>query len=395
MLPALMAGKGFSTRAIHTSLKNPEVPSRPVATPIYQSASFEFEKAAGMADTLAHPEAGFMYSRVSNPTVDVLERTLADLEEASSAVAFASGMAAVHASAYALVKSGDHVIAPKAFYGNSYSLFRSLFAKLGVEASFVDIADLAAVRDAVRPSTRMIYAETIANPTLVVSDIPALGEIAKKAGARLVIDSTFATPYLCRPVTLGADLVLHSLSKYLGGHGDVIGGIVAGNPDVMGLVKRVAIDVGGILEPFTAWLVIRGMKTLSLRMERHSSNAKAIAERLATHAKVKGVVYPGLPSHPQHAIAKRMLKTGGGMVSFELAGGREAGVRFLEKLKVFLRAASLGDAHSLALVPSATSHRQFDAKQLAEAGISEGFVRLSAGLEEPEDLLADLEAALA
>lgn len=394
MLAAPMARRGFSTRAIHTSLKNSEVESRPVVTPIFQSASFAFEKVAEMADTLAHPGAGFMYSRVSNPTVDVLERTLADLEDASSAVAFASGMAAVHAAAYALVKGGDHVIAPKAFYGNSYSLFRSLFARLGVEATFVDIGDLESVRDAVRPSTRMIYAETIANPTLVIADIPALAAIAKKAGARLVVDSTFATPYLCRPLALGADVVLHSLSKYLGGHGDVIGGIVAGTEDVMGDVTRVAIDVGGILEPFTAWLVLRGMKTLSLRMDRHCANAREIAAMLSAHAKVKRVVYPGLPSHPQHELAKRMLKTGGGMVAFELDGGRDAGERFMERLKVFLRAGSLGDAHSLAMVPAATSHRQFDAKQLAEAGIAEGFVRLSVGLEEPEDLLGDLQAAL-
>ena len=392
-----MAGKknGFSTRAIHTSLKNPDIESRSVVTPIFQSASFSFEDVGGMADTLAKPDAGFMYSRVSNPTVDVLERTLADLEEAHSAVAFASGMAAVHAAAYALLKSGDHVIAPNAFYGNSWSLFRSLFARLGIESTFVDIADLSAVREAVRSNTRMIYAETIANPTLVVSDIPALAEIAKKAGARLVIDSTFATPYLCRPVTHGADVVLHSLSKYLGGHGDVIGGIVAGTAEVMGDVKRVAIDIGGILEPFTAWLVLRGMKTLALRMDRHSSSAAAIATKLSGHPKVRKVIYPGLPSHPQAGIAKRLLKTGGGMLALDLAGGRDAGVRFMEKLGVFLRAASLGDAHSLAMLPSATSHRQMNAKELDAAGISEGFVRLSVGLEDPEDLIADIEAALA
>ena len=385
---------GFSTRAIHTSLKNPDIASRSIATPIFQTASFAFDEVGGMADTLAKPDAGFMYSRVSNPTVDVLERTLADLEEAHSAVAFASGMAAVHAAAYALLKSGDHVIAPNAFYGNSWSLFRSLFARLGIEASFVDIADLAAVRAAVRPSTRMIYAETIANPTLVVSDIPALAGIAKSAGARLVIDSTFATPYLCQPVALGADVVLHSLSKYLGGHGDVIGGIVAGTADVMGDVKRVAIDVGGILEPFTAWLVLRGMKTLSLRMDRHCSTAAAIAERLSGHARIAKVIYPGLPSHPQADVAKKILRAGGGMLAFDLSGGRDAGVRFMQKLTLFLRAASLGDAHSLAMVPAVTSHRQMNAQQLAAAGISEGFVRLSVGLEDPEDLIADIEAAL-
>lgn len=387
--------KGFATRSIHTALKNPDVPSRSVATPIFQSASFAFDQVGGMADTLAKPEAGFMYSRVSNPTVDVLERTLADLEEAHSAVAFASGMAAVHAAAYAILKRGDHVIAPAAFYGNSYSLFESMFERLGVESTFVDIADLGKVREAVRPSTRMIYTETIANPTLVVADLPALAEIAKRAGARLVVDSTFATPYLCRPLAHGADVVLHSLSKYLGGHGDVIGGIVAGTAEVMPLVKKVAIDVGGILEPFTAWLVLRGMKTLSIRMDRHSATAAAIAARLAGNPNVKRVIYPGLASHPQHALARKILRTGGGMVALDLAGGRDAGVRFMEKLSVFMRAASLGDAHSLAMVPSATSHRQLDAKQLEAAGISEGFVRLSCGLEDAEDLIADLEGALA
>lgn len=387
--------RGFATRAIHASLEARSIPSRPVATPIFQSASFAFEQVDAMATTLASPETGFMYTRVSNPTVDVLERTLADLEEADAGLAFASGMAAVHAAFYGLLKGGDHVIAPHAFYGNSHSLLRSLAARIGVEVSFVDAADLAAVRAAVRPSTRMIYAETIANPTLVVADVPELAGIAKKAGARLVLDSTFATPWLCRPVALGADVVVHSASKYLGGHGDVIAGVAAGNADSIAAMKRVAIDCGGIAEPFTSWLVLRGIKTLALRMERHCATAAVIAERLERHPKVRRVVYPGLASHPQVELARRMLRAGGGMVAFEIAGGRDAGVRFMEKLAVFQRAASLGDVHSLAMLPSATSHRQLDPKELAAAGITEGFVRLSAGLEEPADLVADLESALA
>ena len=391
-----LLAKGFSTRAIHTALRKPEHASRPISTPIYQTASFAFDDVDGMATTLAKPESGFMYSRVSNPTIDVLERTVADLEEAPAGIAFGSGMAAIHAAFLAVCGAGDHVVAARSLYGGTFALLKNVLSRIGVESTFVDATDAGAVKAAMRANTKLVYGETIGNPALVVTDIAALAEVAHAGGAKLVIDSTFASPWLCRPVTLGADVVVHSATKYLGGHGDVIAGVAAGSAELVAKMRRVLIDVGGMADPFSAWLVLRGIKTLSVRMERHCSNALAIARFLEKHPKVTKTIHPALASHPQHALAKRMLpRGGGGMVACELAGGRAAGLKAMERLQVFLRAGSLGDVHSLAMLPSATSHRQMSPAELAAAGISEGFLRLSVGLEDEADLIADLEGALA
>lgn len=386
---------GFSTRAVHAAVRPADVPSKAIATPIFQTASFAFDDVASMARTLAEPGSGFMYSRVANPTIDVLERTLADLEGAEAGVAFGSGMAAIHGVLVALLAPGDHVIAPTAAYGSTLTLLKGMLARFGVETTFVDSADPAVWQKAVRPKTRVIYAESISNPALTVGDLPGLAAVAKSAGAALVVDSTFASPWIVRPLEHGADVVLHSATKYLGGHGDVIAGVAAGSAATMKKVRHVLIDAGGMIDPFAAWLVSRGMKTLALRMERHSSTALAVAKALTTEKKVKRVLYPGLESHPQHALAAKLLRGFGGMVAIEVEGGREGGLAMLEKLRLFLRAGSLGDTHSLAVQPATTSHRQLDAKELAAAGISEGMIRLSVGLEDADDLIADLRQALA
>jgi cystathionine beta-lyase/cystathionine gamma-synthase len=385
--------KRFATRAIHVAARRVPVASDPVSLPIYQTAAFSFDSLEGMARTLHEPEAGFNYTRVANPTTDALERAIADLEETESSVAFASGMAAIHAVLTGVLSAGDHVVAQASLYGNTFALLKQL-ARFGIETTFVDGTDPAAVKAGLRRSTKLVYAESISNPTLRLADVPALAEIAHAGGALLAVDATFASPYLSRPVELGADLSLHSATKYLGGHGDLIAGVVSGKKEPIAKVRRMLIDAGGVMAPLTSWLILRGLKTLELRMERHCRSSLKIAQWLSSRRGVKQVMHPGLESHPQHALAKRLLPRGaGGMVGFD-AGGKEAAVQVQERLKLFTRAASLGDAHSLALQPSTTSHRQLSADELAKAGIPEGYVRLSIGLEDPDDLIADLDQAL-
>lgn len=387
---------GFSTRAIHTEVQTPAVASHTIATPIYQTASFSFDHLDEMPGAINDPEHAFLYSRLSNPTVDVLERTVADLESAEAGLAFASGMAAIHGVAVSLCKAGDHIVLPASLYGGSFSLFRHVLPRLGIETTFVKNGDYPAFRAAMRPNTKMVYAETIGNPALFVADLPALAELAHAGGAQLVIDSTFASPYLCRPIEHGADVVLHSASKYLGGHGDLIAGIACGRTETIKEIRRTCIDIGGNLAPFVSWLILRGLKTLSVRVEKHSKSAKMVAEMLSAHPKISRVIYPGLATHPEHAIAQKILSRGfGGMVAFEIRGDRAFSARAVDRLQLIKRAGSLGDTHSLALLPAATSHRQLSPEELKQAGISEGFVRLSVGLEDPEDLCADLDRALA
>lgn len=386
------ASYGFATRCIHPAAPDPSISSRPVAPPIYQTASFSFEGADDIVPTLEDPSSGFSYSRLQNPTVDLLERAVADLASGAAAMGFASGMAAIHAVFAAHLRAGDEVVAPRAMYGGTFALLSEHFAGLGVRTHFVDSTDLAAVADAVGPKTKIVYAETIANPSLLVADLPALAEIAHRQGALFVVDSTFATPFHCRPIRFGADFVVHSASKYLGGHGDLVGGIVIGrDAAAMAKLRTSAIELGGTMAPFVAWLVLRGLKTLGLRMQRHAETAAHLAA-VAAEAGLS-VRYPGAPSHPQHAVAARILTGGfGGMLGLEFSTPEQAG-SFLARLKLFQRGASLGDAHSLALRPASTSHRQLSAAELTTAGISHGYVRLSAGLEAPADLVADLTQA--
>jgi cystathionine beta-lyase/cystathionine gamma-synthase len=294
-----------------------------------------------------------------------------------------------------LAAAGDHLVAQRALYGGTYSLLTTIAARLGVEATLVDTADLAQVEAAIRPSTRAVYAETIANPTMSVADLPALAKLTTAHGLPLVVDNTVASPYLCRPIEHGATVVVHSATKYLGGHNDVIGGLALfADPEQHRRAWHTMIDLGASADPFAAWLVLRGVKTLALRMERHTANAAAVAGLLAGHAKVARVYWPGLPDHPSHEVAGRVLDGYGGFLAFDLAGGRAAGRRFTEATRLALLAPSLGGAETLVSHPASTTHRQLDAAALAAAGIGEGMVRVSVGLEDADDLIEDFTNAL-
>ncbi|MEL6188404.1 MAG: aminotransferase class I/II-fold pyridoxal phosphate-dependent enzyme [Myxococcota bacterium] len=384
---------GPNTRAVHTDV--PEAGrGQPLSVPIVQTSSFGFESVEAMEATISEPGTGYVYTRVQNPTIDAMERGVAELEGAEAAVGFASGMAAIHAALLAELSAGDHFIAPASFYGGAYALFTRLLPRLGIEHSLVRDTTPEGFRDALRPNTKVVYTETIGNPLLAIPDLEGLSKLAHGRGARVVVDSTLASPAVCRPLERGADVVIHSASKYLGGHGDLIAGVVAGDSPTMSRVRSVAIDAGGTISPFIAWLVLRGMKTLPLRMAQHQATALAVARYLAGHPQVVACHYPGLPTHPDHERAKVALHGGfGGVVAFEVEGGDEAGTRLANALSLFSRAGSLGDTHSLVVQPAMASHRVLSPKARQEAGIGPGFIRLSIGLEDAEDLVADLERA--
>ena len=385
----------LETRAIHAAA--PDLSgSRPVSVPIYQTSTFAFTDPVACSEALADPGAGFAYSRYRNPTTSALEDAVADLEGGVGAIATSSGMGAINAVLLALLRPGDHVIAQRCLYGGTFSVFVGLAARYGIDVSYISGRDAAELTAALRPRSRLLYLETVANPTVAVSDQPALLAAARSAGLTCVVDNTFATPLLCRPIEHGADIVLHSATKYLGGHDDVtLGVIVSARDEVHRALWKNSVDLGVAADPFAAWLTIRGLKTLSLRMARHCQNAGHLAERLAAHPAVDVVHWPGLASHPDHAVAQRLLSGYGGMVAFDVAGGREAGLRFITGLRLAALAPSLGGTETLVLHPASTSHRQMDAAGLKEAGIGEGSIRVSVGLEHPEDLWDDFAQALA
>jgi len=390
-----MKDHGFSTRAIHTTRPAARIPSEPVASPIVQTASFAFDGIEALSELIGQPGAGFGYSRASNPTVDELERSIAALEGAGAAVAFSAGVAAIHAVAVTLCQPGDHIVAQRALYGGSQAVFSGVLARLGIETTYVPYDDLEAWRRALRPTTRLLFAETLGNPSLVVPDLPALAELARAHGAKLAVDATFSTPYLCRPLEWGADLVIHSATKYLGGHGDLIAGLAAGDEETIGRVRATQILTGSAPAPFVAWLVLRGLKTLALRMRQHVASAAAVAAFLAARPEVARVYHPSLRSHPEHArAAARMPRGSTGVVSFEVHGGREDAVRLVDRLELFTVAGSLGDAHSLVTIPSLVSHKHVPDEELEAAGIPARLIRLSVGLEDPEDLVGALGRAL-
>jgi cystathionine beta-lyase/cystathionine gamma-synthase len=383
------------TRAIHPVV--PDLgPSRPVSVPIYQTSTFAFADAAACAAALTDPSAGYAYSRYRNPTTNALENALADLEGGSGAIATSSGMGAVNAVLLSQLRAGDHVIAQQCLYGGTFAVFADLAARYGIEVSYISGRDPAELGAALRPRSRLLYLETIANPTAAVSDLPGLLAAARAAGLTSVVDNTFATPMLCRPIELGADIVIHSATKYLGGHDDVtLGIIVAAGAEQFGALWQHTTELGVAADPFAAWLTLRGLKTLALRMDRHCATAGFLARQLAAHPAVAAVHWPGLAGHPDHAVAARILSGFGGMLAFDLAGGREAGLAFVEALRLAALAPSLGGAETLVLHPASTSHRQLDSAQLAAAGVGPGSIRVSAGLEHPDDLWADFAQALA
>ena len=364
--------------------------------PIVLSSAYAFEDAEHTAARFDGTAEGFIYTRWRNPTVEAFERKMAALEDAPSAVALASGMAAAHAALTVDLRTGDHVVASASLYAETARLFRDRLSRFGIDVTYADTTDTDAIAHACRDETRVIWVETPANPVLKVTDIAAAAEVAHARSARLVVDSTFATPYHQRPLALGADLVVHSATKAICGHGDAIGGIVAGEAELCARLRADAVRAGGAsMSPFTAWLLSRGARTLSLRAARASETAHELARRLEAHPGVERVFYPGLPSHPQHDVARRQMVRGfGALVAFEARGGLAAGQRVYDRVALITRAVSLGDVRTLLTHPASTTHASMPREQREAAGITEGSMRLSVGIEGVEDLWADLDRAL-
>ncbi len=386
---------GFSTRAIRAASRAPDVPQPPINVPIYQTSTFEVADALELAELLTFERPGHSYSRHSNPTHAALEAALAELEGAEAGLVTASGMAAIHGVVLSLLRSGDELIVPQAVYGGVVGLIGTILDRSGIGHQTVDTTDPAQVEAAISDRTRLLWLETISNPTTAVADIAALAELAHARGVLVAVDSTFASPALVNPLALGADLVVHSMTKYIGGHSDLMGGALVGAADRVADARRVVINAGGNASPLEAFLGLRGLKTLALRMERHSANALAVATALEGAPGIARVRYPGLASHPQHELAMRTLRDGmaGGMMAIELEGGRSQGERFLGRVRVAVHATSLGSVETLVSHPASSSHRQLDDAQLAAAGMTPGTVRVSIGLEDADDLIEDLVAA--
>lgn len=385
----------LSTRCVHAG-QRPDPATGSIATPIYQTSTFAFASAEQGAARFAGEEPGYIYTRLGNPTVAALEEKLADLEGAEDAVAFGSGMAAIASTVTALVSAGDHVLFGSPIYGCTFDFLMEVMRRFGVEATPVDTSRTEAVAAAIRPNTRLLLFETPANPTMRLADIRALADLAHRHGITVVVDNTFMSPFLQRPREHGADIVVHSATKYIGGHGDVVAGLAAGPAQVMAEIRRTTLkNFGGIISPFDAWLLLRGLKTLHIRMQRHSENALRVARFLEQHPMVMRVYYPGLESAPHHELARRQMDGFGGIMSFEVMGGIAAGRALLNAVRLCTVAVSLGDTDTLIQHPASMTHAVVPPEARAAAGITDGLIRLSVGLEDPEDIIADLDQALA
>lgn len=387
---------GFSTRAIHHGWDQ-YAGTGDLNPPIHLSSTYTFPTVEDGMKRFAGEQQGYVYSRVGNPTTVLLEQRIADLEGGEAALVTASGMGATAALLWTLLQPGDEIIADKTLYGCTYAFFNHGLHKFGVTITHVDMTDPANLAAAISAKTRMVFFESPANPNMRLVDIPAVAAIAHQYdNCKVVVDNTYCTPYLQRPLELGADYVVHSATKYLGGHGDLIAGAIVGDAETLTQVRFYGIKdmTGAVMSSQDAFLVLRGLKTLALRMDRHCQNAQALAELLVTHPKVAVCHYPGLASFPQYALAQRQMAQPGGMVAFELKGGFEAGCRFMNALNLITRAVSLGDAESLAQHPASMTHSTYTPEERAEHLISEGLVRVSAGLEDTADLLRDVEQAL-
>ena len=386
---------GLGTTAIHAgTLKNLY---GTLAMPIYQTSTFIFDSAEQGGRRFALEEAGYIYTRLGNPTTTVLENKIAALEEGETAVATSSGMGAISSTLWTVLKAGDHVVTDKTLYGCTFALMNHGLTKFGVEVTFVDTSNLDEVKKAMKENTRVVYLETPANPNLKIVDLEGVCKVAHTNPNTLVIvDNTFATPYMQKPLKLGVDVVVHSATKYLNGHGDVIAGLVVTNKELADQIRFVGLKdmTGAVLGPQEAYYIIRGLKTFEIRMERHCKNARTIADFLNKHPKVEKVYYPGLESHPGYEIAKKQMKDFGAMISFELKGGFEAGKTLLNNLKLCSLAVSLGDTETLIQHPASMTHSPYTKEEREAAGITDGLVRLSVGLENVEDIIADLEQGL-
>ena len=386
---------GLGTTAIHAgTLKNLY---GTLAMPIYQTSTFIFDSAEQGGRRFALEEAGYIYTRLGNPTTTTLENKIAALEEGEAGIAMSSGMGAISSTLWTVLKAGDHVVTDKTLYGCTFALMNHGLTRFGVEVTFVDTSNLEEVKNAMKENTRVIYLETPANPNLKIVDLEGVCKVAHTNPNTLVIvDNTFATPYMQKPLKLGADIVVHSVTKYINGHGDVIAGLVVTNKELADQIRFVGLKdmTGAVLGPQDAYYIIRGMKTFEIRMERHCANAKKVVEFVNKHPKIEKVYYPGLETHPGYEIAKKQMKDFGAMISFELKGGFEAGKTLLNNLKLCSLAVSLGDTETLIQHPASMTHSPYTKEEREVAGITDGLVRLSVGLENVEDIIADLEYGL-
>ena len=388
---------GFGTKAIHAgNVRDQQYGA--LTMPIYQSSTFVFDSCEQGGRRFAGAENGYIYTRLGNPTISVLENKIAALEGGEACLATASGMGAISSCLWTIASAGKHIIADGTLYGCSFALLNHGVSRYGVDVEFIDTSDLEALKAHLRPNTVAVYLETPANPNLKIADIAAVADTAHgyNAEIKVVCDNTFASPALQNPLALGADVVVHSATKYLNGHGDVVAGFVVGKADFIRQVRFFGLKdmTGAVMDPFAAFLLLRGLKTLELRMARHCENARKIAAFLAAHPAVEKVNYPGLATHKGHEIAARQMKDFGGMLSFEVRGGREAGMKLVNALRLITIAVSLGDAESLIEHPASMTHSTYSPEELAASGIAPGLIRLSAGLENAEDLIADLSQAL-
>ena len=384
---------GFTSKLIHAGGIHNGLGA--AVTPIYQTSTFKFKNADHGARCFSGEEKGYIYTRLGNPTIEDLENTLAELENGYKAVVTASGMAAVNNVYLALLRSGDHMISHNAVYGPSRGVMEKLYPGLGIESSYVDCTNLENIEKAIKPNTKLLYLETPANPTIGITDIAGACEIAHKHNILVCVDNTFCSPYLQKPLDLGADIVLHSMTKFINGHADIVGGaVIAKTKEVFDKIKYVMTNVGFNMDPHQAFLTRRGLKTLSIRIDKAQQNAQQIAEYLENHPKIEWVLYPGLKSHPQYELAKKQMSGPGSMMSFEVKGGLEAGKKVMDNVKLALLAVSLGGIETLIQHPASMTHSKLSKEEKLEAGITDGLVRLSVGIEDVEDIIADLEQAL-
>lgn len=366
-----------------------------LSTPIYQTSTYVFDSTHQGGARFSGDEQGYIYGRLGNPTVRELEQRMASLEGTDDAAALGSGMGAVSATIFAIVNAGDHIVASNALYGCSYALLDHKCRQLGIDVTFVDITNEMAVRSAIKDNTKMLYAETPINPNLVCVDLDMIARVAKEKNLKSVIDNTFMSPVLQRPAEHGIDLIIHSATKYLNGHGDVIAGIVCGDQEMIEEIKLTTLkDMGAVISPHDAWLIIRGLKTLHIRVERHCQNAQKVAEYLEQHPAIKTVYFPGLPSHDGHRLIGQQMKAGGGVMAFEIDGNFDNAVQFMDQLKMCKIAVSLGDAETLIQHPASMTHSPYEPEDRRAAGISDTLVRLSVGLEHVDDIIDDLHQGL-
>ncbi|MEX2160663.1 MAG: aminotransferase class I/II-fold pyridoxal phosphate-dependent enzyme [Anaerolineales bacterium] len=385
--------RSFQTKCVHSGIEEYEFGS--VVPPIYQTSTFKFKSAQHGAALFAGKEKGYIYTRMSNPTVEAMENAIADLEGGHKALGCSSGMAATHTIFASLLSSGDHVVCSHSVYGPTTTLLNTIMKKFGVEAAFVDTSDSENVAKALRPNTKVVFVETPGNPTLCISDLGEISRLAHRNNAVVVVDNTFMSPALQNPLALGADVVMHSLTKFLNGHADVVGGVVVVKDEPTYRQFRTVLNqTGGVIDPFNAFLVHRGLKTLAIRMDRHCENAQKIAEFLDNHPFVRNVRFPGLKSHPNYRLGLKQHKGSGGMITFEVEGGLEAGKVLMNSVRLCQLAVSLGGVESLIQHPASMTHFSMGREAREAAGITNGLVRLSVGIENVDDLIADIEQAL-